>query len=51
MMNQRRPQEIEAAWMEEWVSAGLHEIERYLQKHAAFEEFCRLRLARRPAGE
>jgi hypothetical protein len=42
--------QIDETWIEEWVSAGLHELERYLQKYAAFEEYCRLRIARHPAG-
>jgi hypothetical protein len=35
---------------EEWASAGLRELERYLQKYADFEEYCRRRMARHPAG-
>ena len=42
--------QIDESWIEEWVSAGLRELERYLQKYAAFEEYCRRRMARHPAG-
>ena len=43
-------QHVDEAWIEEWVSAGLAELERYLQKYAAFDEYCRARGLRRPAG-
>jgi hypothetical protein len=48
-MNHNRAQEVDEAWIEEWISAGLHELERYLQKYAAFDEYCRARLSHRPA--
>jgi hypothetical protein len=49
-MNVQRHHDIDEAWMQEWVLAGLHELERYLQKQAAFEEYCRSRRHPRPAG-
>jgi hypothetical protein len=27
------------SWLEDWIGAGLNEIEAYLEKHAAFEDY------------
>jgi hypothetical protein len=31
--------DLSETWLEDWVGAGIHEIEEYLAKHAAFLAF------------
>jgi hypothetical protein len=31
--------DLSETWLEDWIGAGIHEIEEYLAKHAAFLAF------------
>jgi hypothetical protein len=35
--------DLSATWLEDWIGAGIHEIEEYLAKHAAFLAFLETR--------
>ena len=31
--------DLSETWLEDWIGAGIHELEEYLSKHAAFVAF------------
>jgi hypothetical protein len=31
--------DLSETWLEDWIGAGIHELEEYLAKHAAFLKF------------
>lgn len=35
--------DLSETWLEDWIGAGIHELEEYLAKHAAFLAFLELR--------
>ena len=37
--------DLSETWLEDWIGAGIHEIEEYLAKHAAFRAFLESREA------
>ena len=38
--------DLSETWLEDWIGAGIHEIEEYLGKHAAFLAFLETRESR-----